>query len=128
MFADGSNLAPSPAYVRSWLDLLGRTPRVAPFLGKNAPIITALHKELAQHTKDASLQHETVDSTFVFFDLTKAQLTVYQVASVTFDFIVALVVGSYLILLFIILFISTKGVDDFIGVFRKTPLRKYKSS
>jgi hypothetical protein len=36
VFADGSNLAPSPAYVRSWLDLLGRTPRVAPFLGKNA--------------------------------------------------------------------------------------------
>ncbi|KAG0631561.1 hypothetical protein M758_1G262500 [Ceratodon purpureus] len=128
VFAKGSNLALSPAYVRSWLDLLGRTPRVAPFLGKNAPIITALHKELAQHTKDASLQHETLDSAHVFYDLTKAQLNVYQVASVTFDFIVALAVGSYLILLFIVLFISTKGVDDFIGVFRKPPSRKYKST
>lgn len=44
VFAEGSNLALSPTYVRSWLDLLGRTPRVAPFLGKNAPIITALKK------------------------------------------------------------------------------------
>lgn len=31
-----------------------------------------------------------------------------QVASVTFDFVVALAVGSYLIILFIVLFISTK--------------------
>ncbi|KAG0579506.1 hypothetical protein KC19_4G104000 [Ceratodon purpureus] len=108
VFAAGTNLALSPAYVRSWLDLLGRTPRVAPFLGKNAPIITALHKELAQYTKDASLQHETLDSTFVFYDNTKAQLNVYQVASVTFDFIVALAVGSYLIILFVVLFITTK--------------------
>jgi len=46
VFAAGSDLALDPAYVRSWLDLLGRTPRVAPFLGKNAPIITALHKVL----------------------------------------------------------------------------------
>lgn len=44
VFAAGSNLALNPAYVRSWLDLLGRTPRVAPFLGKSAPIITALQK------------------------------------------------------------------------------------
>lgn len=128
LFAAGSNLALNPSYVRSWLNLLGRTSRVAPFLGKNAPIINALHKELSQHTKDASLQHETLDSTFLFYDSTKAQLNVYQVASVTFDFIVALAVGSYLMLLFIVLFISTKGVKDFVGIFRKAPSRKYKST
>jgi hypothetical protein len=128
VFAAGSNLALNPAYVRSWMDLLGRTPRVAPFLGKNAPIINALHKELAQHTKDATLQHDTLDSTFAFYETTKAQLNVYQVASVTFDFVVALAVGSYLIILFIVLFISTKGMDDFLGIFRQAPSRKYKAN
>lgn len=34
----------NPSYVRLWLNLLARTPRVAPFLANNAPIITALHK------------------------------------------------------------------------------------
>jgi hypothetical protein len=44
VFAEGSSLAVNPAYVRAWLDLLSRTPRVAPFLGKNAPIVSAFYK------------------------------------------------------------------------------------
>jgi hypothetical protein len=38
-------------------------------------------QELAQYTKEANLQHETLDSTFVFYDNTKAQLDVYQVCT-----------------------------------------------
>lgn len=38
-------------------------------------------QELAQYTKDASLQYETLDSTFVFYDNTKAQLNAYQVCT-----------------------------------------------
>jgi len=41
-------------------------------------------QELAQHTKDASLQHETLDSTFVFYEMTKGQLNVHQVCSYPF--------------------------------------------
>lgn len=44
IFADNSSLAVNPSYVKSWLDLLSRTPRVAPFLSKNDPIISALKK------------------------------------------------------------------------------------
>lgn len=44
VFSEGSSLAVNPSYVRLWLNLLARTPRVAPFLANNAPIITALHK------------------------------------------------------------------------------------
>jgi hypothetical protein len=36
-------------------------------------------QELAEHTMDASYHHDTLDSTFVFYDLTKAQLSVHQV-------------------------------------------------
>lgn len=36
-------------------------------------------QELAERTKDASFLHDTLDSTFVFYDLTKAQLSIYQV-------------------------------------------------
>jgi hypothetical protein len=44
IFADGSSLAVNPSYVKLWLDLLSRTPRVAPFLTKTDPIITGLKK------------------------------------------------------------------------------------
>lgn len=46
IFADNSNLAVNPSYIRSWLDVLSRTPRVAPFLSKDDPFIMALKKVL----------------------------------------------------------------------------------
>ncbi|KDO44364.1 hypothetical protein CISIN_1g0376012mg, partial [Citrus sinensis] len=36
----------NPSYIRSWLDLLSQTPRVAPFISKNDPFIMALKKGL----------------------------------------------------------------------------------
>ncbi|KAG6557478.1 hypothetical protein Mapa_000751 [Marchantia paleacea] len=127
VFADGSSLAVSPPYVKLWLDLLSRTPRVAPFLGKNAPIIAAIQK-LAVHTKDVSLQHDNLDGTFLFYDTIKAQLSIYQVASVTFDLFIMLAVGSYLGILFLVLVITTKGFDDLVGAFRRPPSRKLKGN
>lgn len=44
IFADDSSLAVNPFYVKSWLDILSQTPRVAPFLSKNEPLIMALKK------------------------------------------------------------------------------------
>lgn len=44
IFADDSSLAVNPSYITSWLDLLSRKPRVAPFLPKNDPFIMALKK------------------------------------------------------------------------------------
>ncbi|KAF8395420.1 hypothetical protein HHK36_019366 [Tetracentron sinense] len=49
IFADGSSLALNPSYIQSWLDLLSRTPRVAPFLSKTDPFITALKKVLLSY-------------------------------------------------------------------------------
>ena len=44
IFADDTNLAVNAPYIRSWLDLLSQTPRVAPFLSKNDPFVMALKK------------------------------------------------------------------------------------
>ena len=44
IFADNSSLAVNPSYIRSWLDLLSQTSRVAPFISKNDPFIMALKK------------------------------------------------------------------------------------
>lgn len=44
IFAENSNLAVNPSYIKSWLDLLSQTPRVAPFLSKSDPFILALKK------------------------------------------------------------------------------------
>ncbi|XWS52820.1 hypothetical protein CRYUN_Cryun11dG0105000 [Craigia yunnanensis] len=128
IFADDSSLAVNPAYVRSWLDLLSRTPRVAPFLSKNDPFVTALKKELADHTDEVNVQHEILEGIFTFYDSTSARLNIYQVASVTFDLLLLLVLGSYLIVLFSFLVITTRGLDDLISLFRRPPSRKVKTA
>ncbi|XVE79208.1 hypothetical protein DITRI_Ditri14bG0039000 [Diplodiscus trichospermus] len=82
IFADDSSLAVNPAYVQSWLDLLSRTPRVAPFLSKNDPFVMALKKELADHTDEVNVQHEILEGIFTFYDATSARLNIYQVFTV----------------------------------------------
>ncbi|KAJ1266766.1 hypothetical protein BS78_07G003500 [Paspalum vaginatum] len=129
VFAENSSLAINPHYIRSWLDLLSQTPRVAPFLQKNDPFIEALRKELSGHTADVHVQNDALDGMFTFYDATKATLNVYQVASVTFDLLFLLVLGSYLIVLFCFLVITTRGVDDLINIFRRPPSsRKLKGA
>ncbi|OWM69018.1 hypothetical protein CDL15_Pgr025205 [Punica granatum] len=128
IFANGSSLAVNPSYIRSWLDLLSRTPRVAPFLSKNDPFVMALKKELTDHTDEVIMQNEVLDGMFTFYDSTKATLNVYQVASVTFDLLLLLVLGSYLIVLFSFLVIITRGLDDLISLFRRPPSRKVKTA
>ncbi|XP_071687756.1 uncharacterized protein [Rutidosis leptorrhynchoides] len=46
IFADNSSLAVNPSYIGSWLYLLSRTPRVAPFLSKDDALIMSLKKVL----------------------------------------------------------------------------------
>ncbi|KAL2624503.1 hypothetical protein R1flu_008748 [Riccia fluitans] len=128
VFADGSSFAVSPDYVKLWLDLLSRTPRVAPFLGKNGPIIVALQKELAVYTSDVGVQNDNLDGSFLFYDTIQAQLSIYQVASVTFDLFIMIAVGFYLGILFVILVITTKGFDDLVGAFKRPASRKLKSN
>ncbi|KAK3120786.1 hypothetical protein QOZ80_8BG0641780 [Eleusine coracana subsp. coracana] len=128
VFAENSSLAINPHYIQSWLDLLSRTPRVAPFLQKNDPFITALKKELSEHTTNVHVQNDALDGMFTFYDATKATLNVYQVASVTFDLLFLLVLGSYLIILFSFLVITTRGLDDLINIFRRPPSRKVKGA
>ncbi|KAK6272343.1 hypothetical protein POUND7_009426 [Theobroma cacao] len=128
IFADDSSLAVNPAYVRSWLDLLSQTPRVAPFLSKNDPFVMALKKELVDHTDEVNAQHENLEGMFTFYDSTSARLNIYQVASVTFDLLLLLVLGSYLIVLFSFLVITTRGLDDLISLFRRPPSRKVKTA
>ncbi|KAK6163560.1 hypothetical protein DH2020_000424 [Rehmannia glutinosa] len=78
IFADDSSLSVNPSYIRSWLQFLSTTPRVAPFLSKNDPLIMALKKELADHTVEVNVQHEVLDGMFTFYDSTSGRLHVYQ--------------------------------------------------
>ncbi|KAL2507426.1 Nicalin [Forsythia ovata] len=128
IFADNSSLAVNPSYIRSWLDLLSATPRVAPFLSKNDPLIMALKKELTDHTVEVNVQQEVLDGIFTFYDSTSSRLHIYQVASVTFDLLLLLGLGSYLIVLFSFLVITTRGLDDLISLFRRPPSRKMKTA
>lgn len=70
IFSDDSNLAVNPSYIRLWLNLLSRTPRVAPFLSKNDPFILALKKVLL-----SSLSFIGFFSAFIF-----STLTIYELA------------------------------------------------
>ncbi|KAK4440585.1 Nicalin-1 [Sesamum alatum] len=128
IFADNSSLSVNPSYIRSWLEFLSTTPRVAPFLSKNDPLIMALKKELADHTFEVSVQQEVLDGMFTFYDSISGRLHIYQVASVTFDLLLLLVLGSYLITLFCFLVITTRGLDDLISLFRRPTSRKVKTA
>ncbi|RDY01084.1 Nicalin-1 [Mucuna pruriens] len=128
IFADNSNLAVNPSYVRSWLNVLSQTPRVAPFFSKDDPFVMALKKELEDHTDEVNLHRDVLDGMFTFYDSTRAKLNIYQVASVTFDLLLLLVLGSYLIVLFSFLVITTRGLDDLISLFRRPPSRKVKTA
>ncbi|KAL2597165.1 hypothetical protein AAZV13_11G145300 [Glycine max] len=128
IFADNSNLAVNPSYVRSWLDVLSQTPRVAPFFSKSDPFVMALKKELEDHTDDVNLHRDVLDGIVTFYDSTSTKLNIYQVASVTFDLLLLLVLGSYLIVLFSFLVITTRGLDDLISLFRRPPSRKVKTA
>ncbi|VFQ94133.1 unnamed protein product [Cuscuta campestris] len=128
IFANGSSLAINPFYIRSWIDLLSTTPRVAPFLSKKDPLILALQKELADHTSDVRIQHAVLDGMFTFYDSTSSKLHIYQVASVTFDLLLLLILGTYLITLFSFLVITTRGLDDLINLFRRPHSRKTKAA
>ncbi|KAL6527942.1 hypothetical protein OROMI_029753 [Orobanche minor] len=127
IFADHSSLSINPSYIRSWVEFLSTTPRMAPFLSKSDPLIMALKKELSDHTVDVNVQQESLDGIFTFYDSTSGKLHIYQVASVTFDLLLLLVLGSYLILLFSFLVIITKGLDDLISLFRRPASRKVKT-
>ncbi|KAF3654806.1 hypothetical protein T459_33484 [Capsicum annuum] len=85
IFVDDSRLAFNPSYIRSWLDLLSKTPTVESFLSKNDPLIKELKKELVDHNAEVNVQNETLDGMFTFHDSTRGKLHIYQVASVTFD-------------------------------------------
>ncbi|KAA3490285.1 nicalin-1-like [Gossypium australe] len=87
-----------------------------------------LLQELADHTDEVNMQHEVLEGVFTFYDSTSARLNIYQVASVTFDLLLLLVLGSYLIVLFSFLVITTRGLDDLISLFRRPPSRKVKTA
>ncbi|PNX93290.1 nicalin-1-like protein, partial [Trifolium pratense] len=127
IFADNSNLAVNPSYVRScqgmcpvgwiwqWVDQLRKC-------------LKQHQNELEDHTDEVHLQREVLDGMFTFYDSTTAKLNIYQVASVTFDLLLLLVLGSYLIVLFSFLVITTRGLDDLISLFRRPPSRKVKTA
>ncbi|GKA66424.1 EF-hand 1, calcium-binding site-containing protein [Tanacetum coccineum] len=78
IFADNSSLSVNPSYIRSWLDLMSRTPRAAPFLSKDNAFIMVLKKGLADHVVEVNLQHDVLDGMFTFYDATVSTLQIYQ--------------------------------------------------
>nr|GEZ07991.1 nicalin-1 [Tanacetum cinerariifolium] len=126
ILADNSSLSVNPSYIRSWLDLISRPPRVAPFLSKDNAFIMALKKELADQIVEVNLQHDVLDGMFTFYDSTVSTLQIYHV-NVTFDLLLLLGLGSYLITLFSLIVITTGGLDDLISPFRCPLSRKVKS-
>ncbi|GFP92272.1 nicalin [Phtheirospermum japonicum] len=112
-FVDEDSISRSVKLVAESLAYLSTTPRVAPFLSKNDPLIMALkkacctkldfvflslRKELADHTVEVSVQNEVLDGIFTFYDSTSGRLHIYQ------------------------------GLDDLISLFRRPTSRKMKTA
>ncbi|RZC78318.1 hypothetical protein C5167_002544 [Papaver somniferum] len=123
-----SELSVAPGLLKSFGGLHDQRPLVNPAaVVRSIKLVAESLAELEEHTAEVNVQHELLDGMFTFYDSTKSQLNIYQVASVTFDLLLSLVLGSYLILLFCFLVITTRGLDDLIGLFRRPPSRKMKS-
>ncbi|KAL8263225.1 hypothetical protein R6Q59_024574 [Mikania micrantha] len=71
--------------------------------------------ELADHVVEVKLQHNVIDDMFTFYDSTVNTLRIYQVAYVTFDLLLLLVISLYLTAIFSFLLIATRfsGVGYF---------------
>nr|GEZ00697.1 hypothetical protein [Tanacetum cinerariifolium] len=60
------------------------------------------------HVVEVKLQHDVFDGMFTFYDSTVSTLQIFQVASVTFELLLLLGLGSYLISFFCLLVITTR--------------------
>ncbi|CAI5483683.1 unnamed protein product [Closterium sp. Yama58-4] len=128
-FPPNSSLAPSLPYLSHWLSLLSHSPRVAPLLAKDDPIIAAIQAELALHADKVEVRKAALDPHYTLYSTPHAQMHIYQVASITFDLVTFLAVAMYLSTLFVILHTATKGFDDLVALFKGKPAhRKAKPS
>ncbi|GJP56809.1 hypothetical protein CLOM_g15855 [Closterium sp. NIES-68] len=128
-FPPNSSLSPSLPYLSHWLSLLSHSPRVAPLLAKDDPIIAAMQAELAAHADKVEVRRAALDPYYALYSTPHAQMNIYQVASITFDLVTFLAVAIYLSSLFVILHTATKGFDDLLALFKgKPPHRKAKPS
>mmetsp|Transcript_19193 Transcript_19193/g.31416 ORF Transcript_19193/g.31416 Transcript_19193/m.31416 type:complete len:538 (+) Transcript_19193:93-1706(+) len=105
---DGS-LKPSSGFVSSWLDALSRLPRVAPFMPRANPTISALEKVISDYIKDVSKQPFTVETDIVFYDRSRTIITAYRVKPITFHVALLLAVFAYLVVLYLGLLVFFKG-------------------
>nr|GEZ78506.1 hypothetical protein [Tanacetum cinerariifolium] len=96
------------------VDLIGTVIQSWYVMGRLGAYNSSNLQELADHVVEVNFQNDVLDGMFTFYDSTVSTLQIFQVASVTFDLLLLLGLGSYLITLFSLLMITTKGLDDLI--------------
>jgi len=105
----------------------------APATSPQAHFAGALRAAFAEFGTQCSAQPFRLDpavgsTRFTFYDSASAQLEIYKVASIMFDIYAAIAVVTYLALLWLVLGICTRGLQDTLQSFNRHPVRKHKNN
>nr|XP_018903520.1 PREDICTED: nicalin-1 [Bemisia tabaci] len=87
-------------FIKSWVEFLSTHPRSAQLLGdKNNILVNILQESMGTYLRDVKVSYMTADKRdpeFVFYDVTKAALHIYNVKPAVFDLFLSAAIGAYL--------------------------------
>ncbi|KAL1110497.1 hypothetical protein AAG570_008025 [Ranatra chinensis] len=101
-----SHISVDPEFVKTWMDFLTSQPRAPMLLSeKNNPLIKVLQDSMHRYLKDTKTIFHTADKRdpeFVFYDVTKATVYIYNVKPAVFDLFLMVIITLYLSVIYLI--------------------------
>jgi len=96
LLSDSGSFSVSKDRVSAWIEAFSTTPRVAPFLAPNSPLLPHLEQELKQFTTDVTRENFPLEGDYKFYNPITTTITAYRAKPYTFDLFFSFAVAAYL--------------------------------
>lgn len=101
------NLGVQDDSISSWLDYLSSQPRSAQLLAdKQSTLVSTLKDTMTRYLKEVKVSYMTPDKRepeFVFYDITKSQVSIYSVKPAVFDLFLTIAISIYLTVIYFVI-------------------------
>lgn len=101
------NLGVQEDSISSWLDYLSSQPRSAQLLAdKQSTLVSTLKDTMTRYLKEVKVSYMTPDKRepeFVFYDITKSQVSIYSVKPAVFDLFLTIAISIYLTVIYFVI-------------------------
>ncbi|XP_046999484.1 nicalin [Schistocerca americana] len=101
------NLGVQVESISSWLDFLSSQPRSAQLLAdKQNTLVSTLKDTMSRYLKEVKVSYMTPDKRepeFVFYDITKSQVSIYSVKPAVFDLFLTIAISIYLTVIYFVI-------------------------